>query len=291
MSFLAALLLGIAAGLTVFLPLSSSAVGEMLSALLSVHELPVLFLMALLHGAAYLAAAVLMRKRLRVLFRALFAAMADICRNAVLFFRYLRTGGQPDYRRVCSGAARNMAVCQLVMAVISLPLSFFLRRIAARTSAFGILGCIGFYLTAILLLVGYLTQKGRRTREIRPRGALFLGLLEGIAVFPGISRLGIVYAGGILMGMSRRQAGLSAILAGFPSALFSVIYYLRISSGLTSWGSGAAATAIGGSIGAFCFAALFLKASLVILKKDRVILFAVLNAALGTAAALGYILH
>ena len=55
------------------------------------------------------------------------------------------------------------------------------------------------------------------------RHALFVGLMQGVAICPGISRSGSTLFGGLISGLNREFAVKFAFLISIPSILGSVI--------------------------------------------------------------------
>jgi len=79
-------------------------------------------------------------------------------------------------------------------------------------------------LVAVMLLVTgvilWLTRGGgaaRTAREMRPWDALIIGLIQGVAVFPGISRSGSTIAGGIFLGLDRELSTRFSLLISIPA--------------------------------------------------------------------------
>jgi len=78
-------------------------------------------------------------------------------------------------------------------------------------------------ITAVIL---FLTDK--RTEDTRPltvTAALFIGLAQAVAIFPGISRSGITLAAALLLGLKRKEALQYIFFISIPAiaggALFS----------------------------------------------------------------------
>ena len=83
---------------------------------------------------------------------------------------------------------------------------------------------IGFLITGVLM---FLAEKmGSANRDIRKmncRNAVFIGVLQGIAIYPGISRSGSTLVGGLTTGLKREFAVKFAFLISIPSILGSVV--------------------------------------------------------------------
>lgn len=70
-------------------------------------------------------------------------------------------------------------------------------------------------------------QEGSRgVQRTRVIDALLIGLVQGVAIIPGISRSGATIAAGIFLGMEREWAGRYSFLLSIPSILGALILSL-----------------------------------------------------------------
>jgi undecaprenyl-diphosphatase len=82
---------------------------------------------------------------------------------------------------------------------------------------------------AILFLSDRLALRGRSLDALRPRDALLIGLAQAAALLPGISRSGATIAGGLMRGLSRREAARFSFLMVLPViAGASLVQLLRV---------------------------------------------------------------
>ena len=92
--------------------------------------------------------------------------------------------------------------------------------------------CFFFLFTAVLMFVTEII--GKRTKEPKPftiKTALFMGVMQGIAVFPGISRSGSTIFGGTVAGTNREEVAKFSFFMSIPvilgGALLQVIDLIR----------------------------------------------------------------
>ncbi len=91
-------------------------------------------------------------------------------------------------------------------------------------------------LIPLLLVVGALMlafgeRYGRRERgldRLRGRDALFIGLAQALALFPGISRSGVTIAAGLVLGLEREAAARFAFLMGIPIIAGAGLWKMRV---------------------------------------------------------------
>lgn len=84
-----------------------------------------------------------------------------------------------------------------------------------------------FIVTAVLLFAG--ERLGRPTKEIRSIGvkdAVIIGILQAVAIVPGISRSGSTIAGGLMAGLERDAAARFSFILSIPAVLGALVLSL-----------------------------------------------------------------
>jgi undecaprenyl-diphosphatase len=76
-----------------------------------------------------------------------------------------------------------------------------------------------FLVTGIILWVARGGTSARTAKEMRPWDALLIGLIQGVAVLPGISRSGSTIAGGMVLGLDRELAARFSLLISIPAII------------------------------------------------------------------------
>jgi undecaprenyl-diphosphatase len=74
-----------------------------------------------------------------------------------------------------------------------------------------------FLVTGGILWAARGGPSARTAKEMRPWDALFIGLIQGVAVLPGISRSGSTIAGGMVLGLDRELAARFSLLISIPA--------------------------------------------------------------------------
>jgi len=206
MSFWQAVALGAVQGVTEFLPVSSSGHLVLLREVLAVGEVPLLF-DVLLHLSTLAATAVVFRARLG--------------RLVVTAIDLLR----PPARRRCGSEERRLLGLLLLCTVVTGGIGM------AFGSVFGLVLLGPRQVAAMLLVTAALLLAARWLRGAavpragwQPRWpwALLVGVVQGLAVIPGISRSGATIAAGVLAGADRETAADFSFLASVPAILGAV---------------------------------------------------------------------
>ena len=193
------IILGVLQGLTEFLPVSSSGHLVMLQGLLGFKENPVAFDL-LLHLATLLAVLIYFRGDLWRLFLSLFPPYSQ----------------RADERRLVLW----LVLGTVVTAAIGLGLKHQVESLFSTPR--WVAGALIY--TGLLLFVGDWVESGDvRSEDAGPWRSLMVGLFQGVAVFPGVSRSGSTVVAGILTGMSREEAGRFSFLLAVPAILGAAV--------------------------------------------------------------------
>ncbi len=160
-------------------------------------------------------------------------------------------------------------------------------------SAFGgqFLG-FAFLITALFLTVSELIAKrvGNR-RELKSGSALVMGVMQAIAILPGVSRSGSTIAGGLACGVERQKVARFAFLMSIPAiigaALFQGYDVVKSGSITIQW-----APLIAGTVCAAITGYIAIKFMLALISKKRLWGFAIYVALLGAFVLMDqYLLH
>ncbi len=262
-TFSHALILGAVQGVTEFLPVSSSGHLVLLQNLLGLNE-PELLLDIMLHVGT-LAAIV------AVFFRELWGILTGVARALLR-----RPQGDPANPRL----AWLILVGTIPTALMGVLFSgSFERAFGSAPWTGGMLLITG----GLLFLTRLLPPGGRAVESMRIRDALTIGVLQGFAILPGISRSGATISGALFLGLSRPLAGSFSFLLAVPAILGALILKGRELAVLPPQGAGAVAL---GALVAAVVGFISLKLLLRLLRRGKLFPFAYYCWALGGLALL-----
>lgn len=198
------LVLGLIQGITEFLPISSD--GHLALAQLLFDLEGGLALTVLLHAGTFLATLIVLRQRA-------FAALGDGLRAFI----------QPQLFRTTSGGqdALFVLVASIPTAAIGLGLK---HTVEAATSSPLWIG-FGFLLTGAILFSTRFLPEGK-IEHPDWRTALLVGLLQGLAVLPGVSRSGSTIAALLFLKVERPRAFELSMLLSLPAVLGALVLEL-----------------------------------------------------------------
>ena len=111
-----------------------------------------------------------------------------------------------------------VAVATIPTAVIAFAFRDALESVFAQPRSV----CIALLVTGVVLMLTRWRRDARRGR-LRLRDALIIGVAQGVAIMPGISRSGITIAVALFLGMDRAQAARFSFLLSIPAIVGAAI--------------------------------------------------------------------
>ncbi len=255
MSWFDALILGIIQGLTEFLPVSSSGHLEIGKVLLGVTLKEEVTFTIVVHGAT-------------------------VCSTIVVFYRELGDIFKGLFRFQWNPPtiyATKLVLSCIPVAIVAL---FFEKQVEQLFS--GDILLVGFMLlvTALLLAITFYTKPGEK--EISFIGALLIGIAQAIAVIPGISRSGATIATGLYLGNKRENvARFSFLMVLLPIIGKNLLDVFSGSLGKDQIG---ALPLVIGFLAAFFTGWIACRLMIEVVKKSKLIYFALYCFVIGTVA-------
>ncbi|MCL2041439.1 MAG: undecaprenyl-diphosphate phosphatase [Bacteroidales bacterium] len=261
MSWLEALILGIVQGLTEFLPVSSSGHLQIGQALFGIEGEENLMFAVVVHAATVCSTLFVLWQEVAKLFKGLFR---------------FQWNDETQY------------ITKIVISMI--PVAFvgvlFKKQIEAVFGSGLLIVGICLLATAALLTFAYYA-KPRQKEKLSFRDALIVGLAQACAVLPGLSRSGSTIATGLLLGNKKETiAKFSFLMVLIPIMGEALLDLLKGNFSETSTGIPAFSLVVG-FIAAFVAGSLACKWMISIVKKGKLIYFAIYCVVVGLLA-LGY---
>ena len=264
MSYLESIILGIVQGLTEFLPVSSSGHLQLVKELLGVSLEENLSFDVALHAATVLSTIVVLRKQIADLIMGLFK------------FKY---NEQTAY-------IMKIVVSMIPIGIVGFAFKDQLNEMLASPAILAIVGAM-LLLTALLLAFAY-RAKPREGENISYRDAFIIGCAQACAAMPGLSRSGSTIATGLLLGNDKSTVARFSFLMVLPPILGEAL--LTLLRGSEALGAGVSAGVMAaGFVAAFVVGCLACRFMLEIVRRGKLIWFAVYCAIAGAVAIIGYI--
>lgn len=210
MGYIEAIVLGLVQGLSEFLPISSSGHLAVLQSLFEINEDKVIFFAVLLHIGTLVSIFVVYHKDIYALIQELFLLFKDIFTG-----KGLRIKERPIRK-----LGIMIIVSSIPTAIMGLLFSDYIDKIFGSLTVIAICWIItGF----ILLFSEKLKNNKKEIEGMKYRNAIFIGICQGLAIMPGISRSGSTIVGSLVTGLKREFAVEFAFLISIPAILGSAI--------------------------------------------------------------------
>lgn len=247
MSIFESIILGIVQGLTEFLPVSSSGHLVLLQKVFGVSEAPIFF-SAMLHVGTLIAVVVV-----------LWQEIVSVFRRPLKKFWLL-------------------VIATIPAGIAGLLLNDFFESLFG-----GQFLALGFLITALLIIACEMTAMFIKKKKDLPSypNAVVMGVMQAVAIVPGISRSGSTLAGALFCGVSRDSAAKFAFLMSIPVILASTLLegykVVQDSTGISE----ILVPTIVGTVFAAVSGYLAVRFMLNLIKKHRMYGFAIYTAILG----------
>jgi undecaprenyl-diphosphatase len=261
MNYTEAIILGIIQGLTEFLPVSSSGHLVLFQRLFGLEEAE-LFFDVCVHLGTLLAVMVVFRQEIKNIISALMRFISS-------------TGSKKTIsQKIESDPDLKMALLIVIGSIPTAVLGFLFRGIADRLFASAFIAGLMLMVTGLLL---WLTRWAATRVEqpgadrLTPKNALIIGVVQGLAIIPGISRSGSTISIGLLLGIGREMAARYSFLLSIPAIIGAGL--LSLKAGLSQTDLAIQISVLGAAVAALVgYGAL--KSLLHVVKKGRLHLFA-----------------
>jgi undecaprenyl-diphosphatase len=196
MSIMQAFWLGLVQGLTEFLPISSSGHLDLVQKLFGFSADNFLTLAVLLHTGTLIAVVAVYWKRL-------WTMILDLFKNPL-----------------------KSEIWLLVVATVPAVLAALLFDFDDAAFSGQFLGFAFLITTLILWLADLISGVSFQTKEVKWHNAVVMGIMQAVAILPGVSRSGSTISGGIATGLSRKRSADFAFLMSVPAILGAIVLEL-----------------------------------------------------------------
>ena len=228
MTVLYVILLAIVQGITEFLPVSSFGHLSILENFFGMDHNAGVLLEAMLHVGTLGAVFMTFQKDIRHILYEILDMTMDIVGNFHLYFYNKRTGKQLHYARIISNTYRKFVVLLLVSMIPTMFLGYTSRRLVVLVADSTLVSSAGLLITGIVLLVIDLSRAGgtKAAKDASLSNAMWIGISQGLSVFPGLSRSGLTISAGLMSGFSRTFAVKYSYILSIPAILGSLVMEL-----------------------------------------------------------------
>ena len=256
MGLIEATILGAVQGITEFLPVSSSGHLVILQKIFGISE-PTLFFNTMLHIGTLFAVFIVLRQEI-----------INILKNPIQKLTLL------------------LIIATIPIVIVAIVFKDFIEQVFDSGNYIGFF----FLITAAALLISeYLSKRPGETRsgsEMTWKDAVMIGVLQGIAILPGVSRSGLTISGGLARKLDREFAAKFSFLMSIPAILGALVFQLKdiVGNDTVSFAGSSLTTMLAGTVTAFIVAIFSVRLMLKIVKEKSLKCFAIYVTILGIIA-------
>ena len=303
MTLLEAIFMGIIQGLTEFLPVSSSGHLALFKILFGVETETGMLFDVLLHFGTLVAICAVYYKdvakliveglnilkngfiNLAIFFHNAFLQIKNMFRKEKLSKDALDLG---EYHPVANTSYRKFVLLVLVTTIPTGIIGIIGKDMVEMAAKILIVPGICLIITAVLLFVADATKGGEKLpKDITYSNAFIIGIVQGIATLPGISRSGSTIAACLLSGFNRSFAVKYSFIMSIPAILGAMVLELKDLS-LVAISAGEIACYVVGMVIAGAVGYICIKLMLAVVRNKKFKFFAIYCLIIGLISIIGH---
>lgn len=212
MSVLQAIILGFVQGLTEFLPVSSSGHLVVIEYLMNIKEDQAFFMTVMLHFGTLVSLVIVYFK--------------DIVKLAVEFILSIKDLIQKKSLNICKNDTRKLCYMIITTSIPTVIIGLVFKKVFMSFYSSLLAVGIGLVITSVYMFLADIMNGRKDIKRAGFKDALIVGIFQGIAIVPGISRSGSTIFGGLFSKMKKDFAVKYAFLVSLPVILGSFILEL-----------------------------------------------------------------
>ena len=225
MTLVQSILLGIVQGLTEFLPVSSSGHLVILRKLLGISTQTGLMFDVMLHAGTLAAVFAAFWGDIKRMLKEAVNILWDIFKNMKIWIQNLRSKEEQRFCKIVHNNYRKLFVMIVISTIPTVLIGVLLESFVETASDSLLAAGIGLYVTSVMLLVVDFTKDGKKLpRDAGYGTALLIGVCQGLAVFPGVSRSGITIAACLLCGFQKKFSVKYSFIMSIPAIIGALIW-------------------------------------------------------------------
>lgn len=288
MTILQSIFLGIVQGLTEFLPVSSSGHLSILQNFFNIDTGNSILFDILLHIGTLVVVFVVYWKDIWKLIVEALNMAADIFSNLGIFFKNKKAEEKIRYKRIVRTNYRKFVVLILVSTVPTGIIGVLGKKLITDASETLLIPGICLLITGVLLLISDRAQNCYKIpKDVTYKEGLLVGVAQGFATLPGISRSGTTITACLLCGFDRKFAVKYSFILSIPAILGAAVLEITdlgqeaiTGSMVGTYAAGMVASAL---VGYIC-----IKSMLVAVKNKKFKYFAFYCFAIGVISIVGH---
>ncbi len=287
MTILQSIFLGIVQGITEFLPVSSSGHLAIMRNIFHIDTGDSILFDILLHAATLLVVIWYFRTDIWMLIKAVLGMIADAAANVRIRAENRNSGEPKPLRRIVKNNYRRYALLLIVATIPTGIIGVLGKKLISDASESLLIPGICLLITGVLLLISDRAENTVKIpKDIRYQEAAIVGIAQGLATLPGLSRSGTTITASLLCGFERSFAVRFSFILSIPAILGAALLEVKDLAG-ESVTAGMAGTYAAGMIAAAAVGFVCIRIMLGAVRKKKFRYFAFYCFAAGVLAIAG----
>ena len=228
MTILQAIFLGIVQGVTEFLPISSSGHLAIFQNIFGIETNGGILFEVMLHVGTLVTICIVYKKDILRMIRETILICMDIIFNVKIFISNRRYDEALRYRRIVRNNYRKFVVLIIVSTIPTALIGYSAKGIIEFVNSTLVIPGVCLLLTGVLLLIADISEEGhKKPKDVDYGNGFFIGIAQGLATLPGLSRSGTTITACLLSGFDRRFAVKYSFIMSIPAILGAAILELK----------------------------------------------------------------
>lgn len=235
MKLIEAILMGILQGVTEFLPVSSSGHLAIFKNIFNIDTDTGILFDILLHLGTLIAIFIVYWSDIKKLIVEGFTILGLWFKNAYIWLYNSSTKGKKKaYSKVIVNAYRRFVILIMCSSIITGIIGILMKDFCEKAGEKLLIPGICLIITGFILLLSDKAPGGKkRAKSATYIDSIILGIVQGIATLPGISRSGSTITAGLLVGFDKAFAVKYSFIMSIPAILGAVLLELKDASSLS----------------------------------------------------------
>lgn len=275
------ILLGIIQGITGFLPVSSSGHILLLCKLFSMDTGYTTLFLCLLKVSSLAGVFIVLFKDIIKVIIGTYQLILDVFSNILIFIKKRLGMEKGGYFVLDTNPYKKLVLMIAISSAVTYVVSTFIKSIAENSSQIPMIIGVCFIISGIILfLADRLGQGKRNIKNMSVFDAVVIGMAQGLAIMPGISRVVMTFAAAMALGYGKNFAVKYSYLLAIPAILGSALLGLRDLAG-TAVSINNLANILAGMVICGILSCLFIKLMLNLAKRGTMAVFSVYGIVFG----------
>lgn len=228
MSLIQSIIMGIVQGIAEFLPISSDGHLALAKHILHINMDSGIMFDVLLHFGTLVAVFIAFWKDIWELIKEGFGIIGDFIGNTIILVQNASSKDKKSYKKVISTPYRKLV---MLIIVATIPTGFigviFDHTVEVAGQTLLVPG-LCLILTGLLLMIADRTKTGKKTElEATYKEAGIIGVAQGLAILPGLSRSGSTITACLVAGYDRTFAVKYSFIMSIPAILGAVVFKVK----------------------------------------------------------------